>query len=125
MQLTVGDIARSQEDLSFGTVAGVADHGEGKLVVLRRPNGGGLSFVEPCSLVVVGRYVPPASTTRSVVALVFLGLALLVAYISCRSAEAIGADWLLTLLAGLGGFKAVAITYQCWARVTGPRRFRV
>ncbi|MEV4925526.1 hypothetical protein [Streptomyces roseoverticillatus] len=125
MQLTVGDIARSQEDLSLGTVAGVADHGEGKLVVLRLPNGGGLSFVEPCSLVVVGRYVPPVSTSRSVVALVFLGFALLVAYISCRSAEDIGADWLLTLLAGLGGFKAVAITYQCWARLTGPRRFRV
>ncbi|WKU47038.1 hypothetical protein Q3V23_24900 [Streptomyces sp. VNUA116] len=124
MQLTLGDVARSREDITLGTVAGIADHGEGKLVVLRLPNGG-LSFVEPCSLVVVGRYAPPASTRRSVVALVFLGFALLVAYISCRSAEEVGADWLLTLFAGLGGFKVVAIAYQCWARLTGPRRFRV
>ncbi|RKN74618.1 hypothetical protein D7231_12330 [Streptomyces klenkii] len=124
MQLTLGDVARSREDITLGTVAGIADHGEGKLVVLRLPNGG-LSFVEPRALVVVGRYVPPASAGRSFVALLFLGLALLVSYISCRSAESIGADWLLTFFAGLGGFKVVAIAYQCWARLTGPRRFRV
>ncbi|MFD0386006.1 hypothetical protein ACFQ2B_37345 [Streptomyces stramineus] len=54
-----------------------------------------------------------------------MGIALAAAFIGCRSAEELGADWLLTFLAGLGSYQAVVSAYQCWLHLTGPRRFRV
>ncbi|MBB5117572.1 hypothetical protein AF335_03410 [Streptomyces eurocidicus] len=124
MKLAIGDVVQGHHEVALGTVAGITDHGDGKLVVVRVP-GGGLRLLDPSALTLVARRAVPTTPGRSVAALIVLGIALIAALIGCRSAEDLGADWLLTVLAGLGSYKAVVITYECWLHLTGPRRFRV
>ncbi|UQI47879.1 hypothetical protein M1P56_27860 [Streptomyces sp. HU2014] len=124
MKLAIGDVVQGHHEVALGTVAGITDHGDGKLVVVRVP-GGGLRLLEPGALTLVARHAMPVTPGRSVAALIVLGIALVAAFIGCRSAEGLGADWLLTVLAGLGSYKAVVLVYQCWLHLTGPRRFRV
>ncbi|MCD9144335.1 hypothetical protein [Streptomyces albireticuli] len=120
MKLAIGDVVQGHHEVALGTVAGITDHGDGKLVVVRVP-GGGLRLLEPNALTLIARRTMPVTRGRSVATLI----ALIAAFIGCRSADDLGADWLLTVLAGLGSFKAVVIAYQCWLHLTGPRRFRV
>ncbi|MEW2029673.1 hypothetical protein AB0901_03980 [Streptomyces roseifaciens] len=124
MKLAIGDVVRARHDVALGTVAGINEHTDGRLVVVRIP-GGGFRLLEPSALSIVARCATRPTPARTVLTLVVLAVALLVGFISCRSAEELGADWLLILLAGLGGCTAVAIPYQCLLRLTGPRRFRV
>ncbi|MFF4735053.1 hypothetical protein ACFY2W_04005 [Streptomyces sp. NPDC001262] len=124
MKLAIGDVVRVRDDKALGTVAGITDRETERLVLVRVP-GGGTCITEPRELTIVARPVAPMTTGRSVVALFALGVALVAGFISCRSAQELGASWALTLVSSLGGFCAVMITYQWCLRLTGPRRFRV
>ncbi|GGP72454.1 hypothetical protein [Streptomyces abikoensis] len=124
MKLAIGDVVRACDDKALGTVAGVVGRGREKLVMIHG-YGGMRRFTEPGGLELVARHTAPMTTGRQAVALIALGLALLAAYIGCRSARDLGASWLLSFLAGFGGYGAVMTAYQWWFRLTGPRRFRV
>ncbi|QLE73969.1 hypothetical protein FGW37_22430 [Streptomyces rectiverticillatus] len=124
MKLAIGDVVRGRHDVALGTVAGINEHTDGRLVVVWMP-GGGFRLLEPSALSVVARCSAPSTPVRSVLALLVLAVALFAGFVSSRSVGELGADWLLILLAGLGGCTAVVIPYQCLLRLTGPRRFRV
>lgn len=124
MKLAIGDVVRVRDDKVLGTVAGITDHDAERLVVVR-VSGGWTRVTEPRELTIVARPAAPMTTGRSLAALFVLGVALVVGFISCRSAQDLGADWALTLMSSLGGFSAVMITYQWCLRLAGPRRFRV
>ncbi|MFD0386007.1 hypothetical protein ACFQ2B_37350 [Streptomyces stramineus] len=40
MKLAIGDIVQGRHEVALGTVAGITDHGDGRLVVVRMPGGG-------------------------------------------------------------------------------------
>lgn len=124
MRLAIGDVVRHRGDMALGTVAGVASHDRGNLVLVN-VSGEGIRLSHPDALDVVAQRPAPTSTARGVVALLALVLAVAATVIACRSAAEQGADWLLTVLAGLGGYTAVASAYQWALRLAGPRRFRV
>ncbi|MEU7132949.1 hypothetical protein [Streptomyces sp. NPDC046261] len=124
MKLAIGDVVRGRDALALGTVAGVTSTDTGRLVMVQLPDGG-FHFSDPGSLIVVARRTAPTTTGRNVVALLAFGIALFAAFVGCRSARELGADWLLAFLSGLGGHTAVMAAYQWWLRLTGPRRFRV
>ncbi|GAA0372285.1 hypothetical protein [Streptomyces blastmyceticus] len=124
MKLAIGDVVRGRDDADLGVVAGIVNHGSAELVMVEGP-GGMPHLARPSKLVVVARRVQPTTTVQGVVALIAVGIALLAAYIGCRSAQELGADWLLTVLSGLGGYAAVMGAHQWWVLLTGPRRFRV
>ncbi|MEU5424319.1 hypothetical protein AB0H73_01735 [Streptomyces olivoreticuli] len=124
MKLAIGDVVRGRDGADLGVVAGIVNHGSAKLVMVEGP-GGMPHLATPSALVVVARRVQPTTTVQGFVALTAVSVALLAAYIGCRSAEELGADWLLTVLSGLGGYAAVMGVHQWWVLLTGPRRFRV
>ncbi|MEV6671080.1 hypothetical protein [Streptomyces sp. NPDC051162] len=124
MKLAIGDVVRGRDDADLGVVAGIVNHGNAKLVMVQG-SGGMPHLAAPGALVVVARRVQSTTTVQGVVALIAVGIALLAAYIGCRSARELGADWLLTVLSGLGGYAAVMGAHQWWVLLTGPRRLRV
>lgn len=124
MQLAIGDVVRDRSDFALGTVAGIASQSSGNLVALQL-SGGAVRLVEPDDLDLVARYAKPTTTGRSVMTLAVLVVAVLAAYVGCRSALNLGADWPLAFLMGLGYHTAVMTAFQWWLRLTGPRRFRV
>ncbi|MGW1076544.1 hypothetical protein [Streptomyces sp. NPDC002537] len=124
MKLAIGDVVRGRDETDLGVVAGIVDHGSAKLVMIEGP-GGTRRLAAPRTLVLAARHVEPTTTGQSILALIAVGVALFAAYVGCRSARDLGADWLLTVLSGMGGSTAVMTVHQCWGFLTGPRRFRV
>ncbi|WP_369377394.1 hypothetical protein [Streptomyces sp. cg36] len=124
MLIAIGDVVRHRQDRTLGTVAGVSDEGDGNLVAVKL-SGGALRFVRPYDLFVVAHAKRHPTAGQSAAAMITLAVALLVAFIGCRSAQVLGADWVLMFLSGLGGYSAVMSAYHWWYRLTGPRRFRV
>ncbi|MEU5418752.1 hypothetical protein ACH4UT_28630 [Streptomyces sp. NPDC020799] len=124
MKLAIGDVVRGHDDTDLGVVAGVVNQGASCLVMVEVP-GGMRRLAAPGALVVVARSVRPTTPVQGVVGLIAVIIGLLAAYIGCRSAQELGADWLLTVLSGLGGYTLVMTAHQCWVTLTGPRRFRV
>lgn len=124
MLLAIGDVVRHRLDRTLGTVAGVSDEGDGNLVAVKL-SGGALRFVQPYDLHVVAHAMRQPTAGQSAVAVIVLAVALLAGFVGCRSAQVLGAGWLLVVIAGLGGYSAVMSAYHWWYRFTGPRRFRV
>lgn len=124
MKLAIGDVVRDRSNMTLGTVAGVTDQTEMVLVALQ-VSGGGLRLAEPNDLDIVARRSSPMTTRRSVTALAVFVLGVIASIVAFRSAEDLGAGWLLMFLTGLGSYSAVTAAYRCWVRLTGPRRFRV
>ncbi|WP_405849199.1 hypothetical protein OG211_18360 [Streptomyces niveus] len=128
MYLGIGDVVRDRSDMAVGIVVGVTRPATGNRVAVYVSGDVGSSTVrlsEPYDLDLLARHSRPNSTGRRVLALVALALSVLAAFYGCLSAHALGADWLLMFLSGLGGCTAVLTTYQWCSRLTGPRRFRV
>ncbi|MCC3769398.1 hypothetical protein [Streptomyces sp. UNOC14_S4] len=125
MKLGIGDVVRDRNGKTLlGSVAGITSQENATYVVVHLP-GGEKRLAAPSTLEVVARRVASPTTGQSVVSLVVLLVGFLAAYIGCRSAQDLGADWLLTVLCGAGAYSAVMTLLQMWLRVTGPRRFRV
>ncbi|RLV01335.1 hypothetical protein CTZ27_12600 [Streptomyces griseocarneus] len=125
MKLGIGDVVRDRNgNTLLGSVAGITSQENVTYVVLRLP-GGGKHLADPSSLQVMARRAEAPTTGQSVVAVIALLISFFAAYVGCRSAQNLGADWLLTVLCGLGGYSAVMTVFQMWLRLTGPRRFRV
>ncbi|WP_338677563.1 hypothetical protein V1460_34760 [Streptomyces sp. SCSIO 30461] len=124
MQLAIGDVVRDRSDMALATVAGLTTSAEGNLVALRL-SGGGVRLAAPYDLDLVARYSRPPTAAHTVVSVLALVVALATAVVGWRSAWALGADWPLAFLTGLGCCTAVKLTFQSWVRLTGPRRFRV
>ncbi|WP_327190012.1 hypothetical protein [Streptomyces xinghaiensis] len=124
MLLAIGDVVRDRSDLALGTVAGVASHPDGPLVALQ-VSGGGLRLSQPYDLDLVARSSAPPTTSRRVLALLSVVLGVFVACLAAMSAQALGAAWLLTAFAALGGHTAVIGAFRSAVRLTGQRRFHV
>ena len=124
MQLAIGDVVRDRGDMALATVAGLTTNVEGNLVALQL-SGGGVRLTAPYDLDVVARYATPPTAGRTVVTVIALVASLIAAVIGWHSAQELGADWPLALLTALGSCTAVKLAFQSWARLTGPRRFRV
>lgn len=124
MQLAIGDVVRDRADMALATVAGMTTNAEGNLVALQL-SGGGVRLTAPYDLDLVARYSQPPSAARTVVTVLALALAVAAAVIGWRSAQELGAGWPLAFLTGLGCCTTVKLTFKSWARLTGPRRFRV
>ncbi|MFE2489553.1 hypothetical protein ACFXGR_41130 [Streptomyces mirabilis] len=124
MKLAIGDVVRDHSDMALGTVVGVADHIDGKLVAFY-VSGNAVRLSGSDGLDVVARYARPATKVRRVLTRITFVIALLAAFISGHSVQELGADWRLTLVASLGGYVAVAIAHYWGGRLASPRRFRV
>ncbi|MFI6084599.1 hypothetical protein ACIBBB_27105 [Streptomyces sp. NPDC051217] len=128
MHLGIGDVVRDRSDMAVGIVVGVTSRATGNRVAIYVSgdvSGNAVRLSEPYDLDLLARHTRRVSTGRRVLALVVIVLAVLAAFYGCLSAHALGADWLLMFLSGLGGFTAVLTAYQWCTRLTGPRRFRV
>jgi hypothetical protein len=123
MRFAIGDVVRDRSDQVLGTVAGVASHPDGPLVAVQVSEDLRLAEAEDLDLVAraSGRGVPAGT------ALTIFGytIASLLGYVATHSARELGADWTLSLLAGLGGFAAVTSAMRWALRLAGPRRFHV
>ena len=124
MQLAIGDVVRDRADMALATVAGLATNAEGNLVALQL-SGGGVRLTAPYDLDLVARYTCPPTAARTVVTVVALVSGLTAAVIGWHSAQELGAEWPTALLTALGSSTAVKLAFHSWARLTGPRRFRV
>ncbi|MGW8570620.1 hypothetical protein [Streptomyces sp. 4R-3d] len=118
---------RDRSDMALGIVVGITSRATDNRVAVYVSGdvGSMVRLSEPYDLDLLARHSRPNSTGRRVLALVALALSVLAALYGCLSAHALGADWLLMFLSGLGGCTAVLTTYQWCSRLTGPRRFRV
>lgn len=127
MFLGIGDVVRDRSDMALGIVVGITSRATDNRVAVYVSGdvGSMVRLSEPYDLDLLARHSRPNSTGRRVLALVALALSVLAALYGCLSAHALGADWLLMFLSGLGGCTAVLTTYQWCSRLTGPRRFRV
>lgn len=124
MRLAIGDVVRDRNTLTLGTVAGVASHA-GLVLIALHVSDGGIRYAEPGSLDVLARSPKPMTPARTVATLVVVALAALAAFLGCRSAQELGADWPLTAVTSLGSYSAVMLVFQVGQRLTGPPRFRV
>lgn len=123
MRLAIGDVVRDRGDQVLGTVAGLASHPHGPLVAVQISDD--LRLAEPEDLVLVARASGQAVPAGAALTVFGYTIASLLAYAATHSARELGADWTLSVLAGLGGF-AVITTAMRWAlRLAGPRRFRI
>lgn len=122
MHLAIGDVVRDRTDQAIGTVAGIATHPDGPLVAFQVSDD--LRLAEPDDLDVARVAAPASPRTRAVRTAGHL-VAALFAYIAGHSAREIGADWLLTFMAGVGGWAVVGYSVRWSLRLTEPRRFRV
>lgn len=123
MRLTIGDVVRDRGDRTLGTVAGFAVHPDGPLVAVRVLDEIHLS--EPDDLDLVARAAVPAVAGDRQLTTFGYGVAALLAYVALRSARELGADWVLSLLAGLGAFTAVTTAVKCGLRLLRPRRLPI
>ncbi|MFJ2957063.1 hypothetical protein [Streptomyces sp. NPDC087270] len=123
MHLAIGDVVRDRTDRSLGRVAGVASHPDGPLVAFQVADD--LHLAEPADLDIVARAVVPAARGRSAARATGHVIAVLFAFVAGHSAREVGADWLLTFLAGAGGYSAATSVVRWTARLAAPRRFRV
>ncbi|MFI5803070.1 hypothetical protein [Streptomyces sp. NPDC051561] len=106
MLLGIGDVVRIRNCKTLGTVAGVAAHNTGSLVVLTI--GPGLSRpVVPSELELVARGMKPQSTARSVWTLIFLALALVVAGVLGGTVHDLGGGLALTVFVALSSVSAI------------------
>lgn len=124
MHLAIGDVVRDRSDMTLGTVVGLVTEVDGNRVAVYVP-GSTVRLSDPYDLDVIARHAGPTATGRGLAVPVALILATFAALFGCLSARSAGAGWLPVLLSGLGGAAAVMTAYRCWARLTGPRRFRV
>ncbi|WP_329367131.1 hypothetical protein OG896_19510 [Streptomyces sp. NBC_00669] len=123
MHLAIGDVVRDRTDQALGTVAGLASHTDGPLVAFQVASD--LHLAEPGDLDLVARATVPATRRRNAARMVGYVLAVLFAFVAGHSAREVGTDWLLTALAGVGGFSAATTVVRWSARLASPRRFRV
>lgn len=123
MHLAVGDVVRDRTDQALGTVAGLASHTDGPLVAFQVASD--LHLAEPGDLDLVARAAPPTTPRRHAARAAGYVFAALLAFVAGHSAREVGADWLLTALAAVGGFSAATTAVRWPARLASPRRFRV
>ncbi|WP_335971617.1 hypothetical protein [Streptomyces sp. CA2R106] len=123
MHLAVGDVVRDRTDQALGTVAGLARHPDGPLVAFQVASE--LHIADPGDLDLVARAAVRATPRRNAARATGYVLAVLFAFVAGHSAREVGADWLLTFLAGVGGFSAVTTAVRWSARLVSPRRFRI
>jgi hypothetical protein len=123
MRFAIGDVVRDRDDQALGTVAGLASHPDGPLVAVQVSDD--LRLAEPEDLDIVAR--APGQAVPAGAALTVFGytIASLLAYAATRSARELGADWVLSMLAGLGGFATITTAMRWALRLAGPRRFRL
>ena len=124
MKLAIGDVVRDHHDMALGSVVGVADHTDGKLVAFY-VSGDSVRLSDPDRLDYVARRPQAMTKTRRILVRIAFVIAVLVAFISGHDARELGADWPLVLMTGLGGFTAVSLAFGWADRLAGPRRFRV
>ncbi|WP_328914641.1 MULTISPECIES: hypothetical protein [unclassified Streptomyces] len=122
MHLAIGDVVRDRTTQALGTVAGVAGHPDGPR---RLPGPADLHLAEPADLDIVARATVPATHRNSALRAAKYVIGVLFAFVAGHSAREIGADWVLTFLAGVGGFSAATAAVRWSARLVSPRRFRV
>jgi hypothetical protein len=123
MHLTIGDIVRDRGDRTLGTVAGFAVHPDGPLVAVRVADD--LHLSEPGDLDLVGRAAAPAIAGDRALTVFGRGVATLLGYVAVHSAHDLGADWVLSLLAGVGAYAAVTAAVRCALRLIRPRRLPI
>jgi len=124
MKLAIGDIVRDHRDMALGSVVGVADHADGKIVAFC-VSGDSVRVSGPEGLDVVARHTRPLTGMRRLTARIAFVIALLASFISGIDAWALSADWRFVLVAAVGGYSTVAFAYHWGNRLIGPRRFRV
>lgn len=122
MRLTIGDVVRDRSDRTLGTVAGFAVHPGGPLVAVHVLDD--LRLTDPDDLDLVARAAAPAAAGDRALLVFGYGVAALLGYIAAHSARALGADWVLSLLAGTGAFAVMTSALRWVIRMFGPRRLR-
>ncbi|MGP8300186.1 hypothetical protein ACTPOK_20095 [Streptomyces inhibens] len=125
MKLAIGDVVRDRSNMELGAVAGLTAAPDGGNLVALQMSGGGIRVAESYDLDLVARRSRPMTTGQNVMASVVFVAALAAAVFGFCSAQELGADWMLTLLASVGSYTAVTSTFHWWMHLTGPRRFRV
>jgi hypothetical protein len=123
MRLAIGDVVRDRTNMALGTVAGIASHADGPLIAFQVSDD--LHLAEPEDIDIVARSATSATTGWKAARAVGYVLAALFSFVAGHSARDLGADWLLTSLAGAGGYSAATATARWSARLVSPRRFRV
>lgn len=126
MHLALGDVVRDRTHMVIGTVARIDTNetNETRRVVVSVPG----SVPRPVAvgdLEIVRRYSHPPTSRLRLMAVFFLLVALLAAYIAGSAVRTLGGNWPLTVLAGLGAFNFFQSGFRWYRRLTGPRRYRV
>jgi hypothetical protein len=125
MHLAIGDVVRDLEDMSLGSVVGIADDPSAARYLVLQLSGGELRRAWPHSVELVGRASNVLTTNQFVSMLVCMGLGLSAALCGYAVEQGSGGGLPASILTGLGLYSAVMTTFRLILRLTGPRRIRV
>ncbi|GAB2915477.1 hypothetical protein [Streptomyces mayteni] len=107
MRISIGDVVRIKSDQTLGTVVSITTVGRGAIVHLHT-NGLGSRVVAPQNLEHVARAYKPMTAGRSIATLAFLVIGLVIAVLTARSVNGLGAGLPLTVFVAMASGVTVA-----------------